>query len=370
MKNKYFKASALVALTVLGLSSCKKDKKDDTIQQYDVPTAYNFENVDYAEATQAVNMATGFQTYLGKATSRQLNQDTVNYIWNNTNNGFTTEFIVNLPNTAAQLNAATTVKLSALSTEPAVIKAFADEMVKVSKSIGVTAVQGVAGKISATRIVSATGLEYNQLVVKGLMGYLQMRQVFDHLDKSTTADNKTVVAGKGTAMQHEWDLAFGYVSLPKQYDSTTVYANTDLTRPLGIGGYFRERARPIMAGGTVFSAFLKGRAAIGAQDYKVRDAAIATIKEYLEKTLAISAYAYLNLSKTRGSDNPARFHDYSEGYGFTIALKQRAASSKLTATNYQKLVDILKMDFWELQKTENLAKVDEAISILKTTYSF
>nr|WP_162988818.1 DUF4856 domain-containing protein [Pedobacter schmidteae] len=366
----YLKNSAFVAMAVIGLASCKKDKKEDTVPQYDVPKSYNFENVDYAEATVAVNMATGLQTYLGKATTRQLSQDTVNYIWNNTNNGFTTEFAVNLPNTAAQLNAATTIKLSALAAEPTVIKAYADEMVKVSKSIGVTAVQGVAGKLSANRIVSATGLEYNQLVVKGLMGFFQMKQVFEHLDKSTTADNKTVVAGKGTAMQHEWDLAFGYVSLPKQYDSAAVYSGTDLTRPLGIGGYFKERARPIAAGGNVFSAFLKGRAAIGANDYKGRDAAIATIKEYLEKTLAISAYAYLNLSKTRGSDNPARFHDYSEGYGFTIALKQRIASSKLSATNYQRLNDILKMDYWELQKTENAAKVDEAIAIIKTTYGF
>lgn len=367
---KYLKNSAFVALAVLGLASCKKDKVENTILPYDVPTTYNFENVDYTEATQAVNMATGLQTYLGKATTRQLSQDTVNYIWNNTNNGFTNEFVVNLPNTAAQLNAATTVKLSALSAEPTVIKAFADEMVKVSKSIGVTAVQGVAGKISANRIVSATGLEYNQVVVKGLMGYFQMKQVLEHLDKSTSADNKTVIAGKGTAMQHEWDLAFGYVSLPKLYDTTAVYANTDLTRPLGIGGYFKERARPILAGGTVFSAFLTGRAAIGANDYKVRDAAILTIKEYLEKTLAISAYAYLNLSKTRGSDNAARFHDYSEGYGFTVALKQRAANSKLSAANYQKLVDVLKMDYWELQKTANAAKVDETIALLKSTYNF
>lgn len=368
----YFKSSVLVALAVVGLASCKKDKvkEEEVIPPYDVPTTYSFENVDYAEATLAVNMATGLQTYLGKATARKLSLDTVNYIWNNTNNGFTNEFVVNLPNTAAQLNAATSVKLSALSAEPAVIKAYADEMVNVSKSIAVTAVQGVAGKISANRIVSATGLEYNQLVVKGLMGYFQMKQVMEHLDKSTTADNKTVVSGKGTAMQHEWDLAFGYVSLPKDYDSAAVYANTNLTRPLGIGGYFRERARPIAAGGTVFSAFLKGRAAIGANDYKVRDAAILTIKEYLDKTLAIAAYAYLNLSKTRGSDNATRFHDYSEGYGFTIALKQRSANSKLSAANYQKLTDVLKLDYWELQKTENATKVDEIIAILKSTYSF
>lgn len=364
MKNYLLLSSVAIALI-----ACTKDKNPDPIPQYDVPATYTFENVEYTDATKAVCMNVAFGAYLAKATSRQLTQDSVNNLWNNTNSAFISDFASNLPYTPDQLNGFNTIKLSAVTADPNTIKAFADAAVLVSKSIGQTASQGVPGKLGS-RIIDAKGLEPNQLVVKGLMGHFQLKQVSDHLDKATTADNSTVNAGKGTDMQHEWDLAFGYVGIPKDYDTTIIYNKTDVNRPLAVGGYFAERAKPIGAGGVIFGAFLKGRAAIGAKDYAVRDAAIATIKEYLEKTLAISAYTYLNLSKTRGSDNASRFHDYSEAHGFVLALNYRAANSKLTSTNYQKLKDILKMDFWELQKTENAAKVDDAINVLKTTYNF
>lgn len=371
MKQNHFAFMAL-AVGLVSFTACNKND-DPVIPVYDVPTTYNFEKVDYTEAEQAVNMAFGLQTYLSKGASLQLNQTVVTNIWNNTSSPFNAENIINIPYTPDQLNSAKSIKLSSLSADPTVFKDFADKMVIVSQSVNVQAAQGTAGKLASNRIVSATGLEYNQLVVKGLMGALQTNKVFEHLDKSTTADNNTASA-KGTAMQHEWDLAFGYISLPKDYDPSFSYTTAPVKaqRPLGIGGYFAERAKPIDAGSIVFGSFLKGRAAIGAKDYKTRDAAIVTIKEFVEKTLAISAYAYLNLSKTRTGDNAraSRFHDYSEAYGFTLALKYRATDSKLSAANYQKLIDILKMDYWELEKTANAAKVEEAITILKTTYNF
>ncbi|MBX3257727.1 MAG: DUF4856 domain-containing protein [Chitinophagaceae bacterium] len=368
MKVKLLKVAALL---ILGgyLTSCKKDNDNDKPREYVVPTSYNFGNASFEETTQAVNMLIGFQSYLSKATSRELSQDTVNYLWNNTNGAFKEDYVSNLTYSPDQLNTFTGVKLSGLAKNAEAFKKYADSMVKISTYRNDVAEQGKPGKVGS-RLVNFSGLEFNQLVAKGLMGALQLNKVFENLDKSASADNNANVSGNSyTAMQHAWDLAFGYVGIPKDYDSSKAYANTETSRPLAIGGYFRERARPIGAGGTVFAAFLKGRAAIDNKDYSARDAAITTIKEYLEKTLAVSAYTYLSLSKTRG-DDAARFHDYSEAYGFTIALEYRAANSKLTAANYQKLVDILKMDYWELKKTENATKVDEAISIFKTTYGF
>lgn len=344
-----FKCLKVAALIMLGgyFISCKKDKTEDLVPVYDVPTSYNFDNVEYAEATQAVNMWVGFTGYLGKSTSRQLSQDTVNYLWNNTNNAFQADYVSNLPYTPDQLNSFTSVKLSALTAEPDIIKTFADSMVKISAYYDTPGGEGIAGK-QGTRLFNYSGFEFNQGAAKGLMGLFQMNKIFEHLDKSTAADNSTVTPGKGTDMQHEWDVAFGYVSIPKDYDTTVTYASTDPNRPLAIGGYFRERARPIQAGGTVFSAFLKGRAAIGAKDYKARDAAIATIKEYVEKTLAASANAYLALAQSQGRERTAQLHDLSEAYGFTVALKNRPADSKLSSADYTTITDNLTTNFYTL----------------------
>jgi hypothetical protein len=363
-------AGSIVLASVLLFSSCSKDT-ETVYQPYTVPETYKFENVEYAEAEASVNMWSALNTYLGKSTSRQLSQDTVNYLWNNTNNAFTAEMVSNtsnvvvLPFTTTQLNGAG-FNLAAKTTDAATFKAAMDTLVLHSK-LTTTASAGVAGKIG-TRLVSYKGLEYSQLVNKGLMGAFAMKQVFAYLDKVASDDNNTVVAGKGTAMQHDWDLAFGYIGIPKSYDSSLVYANTDLARPLGIGGYFRERGRYIKAGGTVFTAFLKGRAAIAAKDYAGRDAAIAVIKEYLEKTFAAAAWNYVTAPQAAGLSLDNRLHQLSEGYGFVLALKYRAAGSKLSAANYQTLSNIMNTSFHDLIGEASFDKLKQAQTILTNAY--
>ena len=354
-----FTAIAVCACTI---TSC--DKNDDT-PNYTVPDTYSFDNVDHVEASGRVSMWLGFTGWLGKSTSRELNQDSANYLWNNTNNAFTTETASNLPHSVSAINAFG-FSLSSKTADAAFYKQYVDSMVKVSKSFSATASKGVAGKIGS-RLVNYSGLEFNQLVAKGLMGSLQMDQIIANLNKSKSDDNNTVVAGKGTAMQHSWDLAFGYVGIPADYDSAKVYAGTDVNRPLAIGGYFRERGRYIQAGGMVYEAFRKGRAAINAKDYSGRDAAIATIKSYLEKTLAAAAFEYAGLSQG-SADLGVKFHALSECYGFVLALKHRAADSPLSAANYQLVLDALKTNFYDLAADATNAKLKQVQSILTAVY--
>lgn len=367
MKSKIL-ITALIAASAQFIISCNKDDNDEyVIPPYTVPTTYNFSDVEYAEASARVSMWVGFTGILGRSNTRQLSQDTIDNLWNNANASFTAETANNIPHPFDALNALT-FNLSSKVADAATFKSYADSMVEVSKSIGVAASQGVAGKIGS-RIVNYKGVEFNQLVAKGLMGALTLNNVVAILNNIPNDDNTTVIPGKGTAMQHNWDLAFGYVGIPKDYDTSFNYtaAPVKADRPLAIGGYFWERARPIQAGGNVFSSFLKGRAAIAVKDYKVRDEAIATIKEYLEKTLAAAANIYLGLSQTR-ADNAARFHDYSEALGFVLALKYRAAGSKLTDADYQTLVSLLQTDFWDLAADASFTKVKQAQTILTTAY--
>jgi hypothetical protein len=168
-------------------------------------------------------------------------------------------------------------------------------------------------------------------------------------------------------MQHDWDMAFGYLSIPKNYDTAVTYANTDATRPLALGGYLKERGTYIKAGGIVYDAFLKGRAAIAAKDYAGRDAAIATIKDILERTLAAAAFAYTGIGMGSG-DLATKFHGLSEGYGFVIALKYRPANSKLTEANYQTLLSVVKTNFYDLIADASNTKLKQAQAILTAAY--
>lgn len=364
-KNTLFLTACSIGILAI---SCNKND-DDKIPQYTVPDSYtSFDNVEFAEATMAVDMGAGFTGYLGKGSTRQLSQDTVNYLWNNTNNAFTAEFTPNLPFTPAQMNTSG-FSVASKTTDAVLFKALADSMVKISAFYNTPGSQGVAGK-QGTRLFNYSGYEFNQGVVKGLFGGLQLSQVIQHLDASVSADNNTVVAGKGTAMQHEWDLAFGYVCIPKDYDSSKAYtAAADPARPLSLAGYFAERAKFIKAGGTVYEAFRKGRAAIGAKDYSARDKAIATIKEYLEKTMAAGMYYYVTHPQAI-VDKPGQLHELSEGRSFLLALKYRASNSKLTAANYQTLLSIVGPfeNAYSLINDATFSKLKQAQTILTNTY--
>lgn len=358
----------IVSAGMLATSCGDKDNSSPGKTPYTVPDTYTFSNVDYKESASRISMWVGYTGILGRSNTRQLSQDTINNLWNNTNSSFTAETASNIPYTFDQLNALTTYNLSSKSADAALLKSYADSMVVVSQYYNTPASEGVAGKIG-TRIFNYSGLEFNQAVAKGLMGALQVHNIIGILDHIPADDNSTVVTGQGTAMEHNWDLAFGYVGIPADYDSSFNYgaAPVKADRPLAIGGYFAERGKFIASGGRVFEAFRKGRAAISAKDYEVRDEAIGIIKEYLEKTLAAAAYFYITAPQTQ-AELSAKFHGLSEGYGFVKALKYRAATSPLTQTEYQKLDNIINTNFYELAADATNAKLKEAQTILTTAY--
>ena len=307
-------------------------------------------------------MWVGYTGILGKSNVRQLSQDTINYLWNNTNSAFTTETASNIPYTFDALNTLS-YKLSDKTADAAAFKAYADSMVVVSQYYNTPASRGVAGKIGS-RIFNYTGLEFNQAVAKGLMGALSLYNIIS----IWMVHRMTIHVGLDQApMQHNWDLAFGYLGIPKTRYLNYGTAPVKADRPLGIGGYFAERGKYIEAGGKVFEAFRKGRAAIGAKDNAVRDEAIATIKEYVEKTLAAAAYNYVTAPQTQ-AELSAKFHGLSEAYGFVEALKYRSTNSPLTAANYQKLKNIMATDFYELAEDASNTKLKEAQSILTSAY--
>ncbi len=365
MKSTYPIALACAALFFSCTDNTGVDP--DGPKSYAVPTTYAFENVEYKESASRISMWQGFQTYLGKASTRVLSADTVLNLWNNTNQAYTSELAGNIPYPANALNSLN-YTLSAKVADAAAFKALADSLVYVSRFNNKFASKGVPGKIGS-RLLNSQGLELNQLIAKGLMGGLVLNNILGILDKIPADNNTTVVPGQGTAMEHSWDLAFGYVGIPMDYDTAFNYTTQPVKadRPLALGGYFAERGQYFQAGGRVYEAFRTGRAAISAKDYATRDAAILTIKEYLEKTLAAAAYHYVTSPQTQTALD-SKFHSLSEGAGFVTALKYRPASSKLTASNYQTLVSILNTSFYTLAEDASNTQLKKAQAILVAAY--
>ncbi|WP_161805858.1 DUF4856 domain-containing protein [Pedobacter sp. Hv1] len=361
MKNKFFKNSALVALTILSLASCKKTKTpDDVIAPYDIPTTYNFSDANYTSSTNRAKMWLELDAYMKLPNAgTALDATKATNLFNNTGNAFT----------EAALNTSG-VSIVEKTTDAPVFKKYLDDLVTES-AITTIATNGKAGyaERSATTkvIVNATGLENGQAVAKGLMGSLLFKQAMDLL---------TLVKTDGTIADQKkhFDEAFGYLSVPVNYDPTVTYASTLVfpAKPIGWGGYLAERGKDINAGKVIFDAFLKGRAAIGAKDIKVRDEQITIIKEKWEQLAAAAALAYFTNPTTGdagvGTFPGVKLHALSEAYGFVEALKYRPANSKLSAANYTRLQTIIKTNFYTLLNEAGYTMLKEGQTILKTAY--
>jgi hypothetical protein len=365
MKNKLTFAALFLAAAAF-VSSCSKDKKTDVVTPdpilpYTTPATYNFAEANYASSTARVKMAAELNSYLGTASNAVIAIDKANNMFNNTN----------APFADAALNTSG-VSLAAKTAEPTLFTGYFATQVENSTKNTIAASKGVAGVLtsgSTKRLVGANGLEYNQAVAKGMMGALFFKEAVSLLNFATTADNKTKTNGV-TEMQRLWDEAFGYLGVPKDYDTTKVYPNTDPNRPLIWGGYLAERGKGIKAGGIIFGAFLKGRAAIAGNDYTVVKEQAKIILDKWEQLDAAAALEYSTIPtrSTSVGNKATQMHALSEGFGFIYSLKYRPATSKLSAADYATLKAIFETNFYDLIDEAGFTKLVQAQTILKTTY--
>lgn len=197
-----------------------------------------------------------------------------------------------------------------------------------SKSAAVAA-DGQAGVATANNgtskyLVDATGIEYAQLVQKGLIGAVffdQMVNVYLGTEKMA-ADNKTIVEGKSyTQLEHHWDEGYGYMTK----NGTFPLRVNGVAQERFLGGYLRQVADST----NFFLAFLKGRAAVVNADNTTRDAQIAFIRTASEKAIAMVAVSYLNKTVNgMAADPAAAMHAFAEGLGFVYSLRY-AANAKI-----------------------------------------
>ena len=126
-------------------------------------------------------------------------------------------------------------------------------------------------------------------------------------------------------MEHFWDEAYGYAY---GLNADPANPNDDLGADSFLNEYIeRANADSDFEGiaDEIFQAFKLGRAAIVANNYEVRDAQAAIIKEKISEVIAIRAIYYLQGGKvTLEADTPnygSAFHALSEAYGFVYSLQ-------------------------------------------------
>jgi hypothetical protein len=319
MRHNYLIQLAFLALITIGFSSC--EPTEDT--GYTIPSTYNFDNVSYSGQTERLDMLGEIVTYIKtahSATASPLDASMLKSMY--ANDSF-----------AVWDNNGTYGKNLRSKTSAAFQDAFdtyLDAAALASQSTGNTASNGTAGVISkndntSTYLLNENGMELAQIIDKGLMGacfYYQGTNVYLGSGKMD-ADNTDVVPGEGTEMEHHWDEAFGYFGVPVDFPT-----NTTGIRYWGKYCNKHEDVDEYPLNAKMMDAFLKGRAAISANDLTTRDAQIAEIQMNWELVVGATAIYYLNsVIDGLGNDAGSDHHGLSEGFAFIMSLKFGATGS-------------------------------------------
>lgn len=241
---------------------------------------------------------------------------------------------------------------------------LADRLVTSSQAnFTITASNGVAGMINTgttRRHVDANGLEFIQMLEKGMYGPLLYDQMVDDYLRPSQAgadnpagNNESAVsnyASNGTDRQHRWDEAFGYFGAdPLTYPNPANTSNGDGSFIANYTFDFSdetEAAYGINLAERVMQAFIIGRTALkvgegfGPNDETtneaVYEAARADVKLYVEAGIAAAAFHYLNESIDDVTDED-KLHHLSEALGFMYSLSHNSEGRISEADVYRAL---------------------------------
>jgi hypothetical protein len=354
---------------ILSLTSCKKEEtvKKSVSEQPGItlPTTYNFSNVSYSGQTARLDMLELMTIELKKANSgNTVNGSALLNMFSNTGNPFND---MALDTSGKQLKnkcynsvgAKDFAFFEGLITEQANLSAQAGNVWSAGNP-------GVASSGTKKYFLDSNGVEYTQLIEKGLMGavfYYNIAEVYTRTGKIGDAvDNNTVTPGKGTSMEHHWDEAFGYWGAPIDFTSS----NTAGSR------YHAKYALKGDAAGLntinkVMGQFIKGRYGISNKNYTMRDEAASQLRKEYEQTLVTTGIHYLNGAKSDFADDALRNHQISEAYAFIFSLAYN--SDKLISTSDLNIV----LGNFEQNNTPNfltitLVDINAVINKLSTVY--
>ncbi|PHI21864.1 DUF4856 domain-containing protein [Lewinellaceae bacterium SD302] len=332
---------------------------DDNGSQPDlqVPTSYNdFENVSYDGQTQRLAQMTEITAYMKSANTSGVELDAARLqaMYANAEGAM----FAGTYDDSKQLRSKT------LSSVQADFESYFDNIALASTS-DVAAADGVAG-VSVSQdgtkqyLLNENGVEYTQVIEKGLMGacfYYQATAVYMG-DERMNVDNEVIEPGEGTEMEHHWDEAFGYFGVPEAFP-------VDTDGAVFWGKYCNDRDALLGTNAELMNALLKGRAAITADRLDLRDEAIDEARNAWERVVAGTAVHYLNSTMSNWDDFALRAHAQSEAVAFIYSLKFNEDKTLTNAQvdDYLERVggstDFNEMDFYEIDREVIEAVRDE-----------
>lgn len=332
------------------LVSCGGEEVDPN--NYDVPSTYEFiddsgkSTVSYSGQTTRLNQLGEITTYMKSANTPgvALSAEQLLEMYSN-NDGQGSSFFSDdangvdkqLKNKTARGDANYTAIYENYFTEMAAASATTVE----GQYNGAPGQAGVIQSGEKAYLVNENGLEYTQIIEKGLMGavfYDQIQNVYLGEEKLNVDNTEAVDPENGkfyTVMEHHWDEAYGY------FTSATDFPTNGTDRFWG--KYSNTVDALLNTNETIASAFRTGRAALSNDDLDTRDDQIVIIRTELERVCAGTAIHYLNGSIANFTDNAVRTHELSEAAAFLEGLYFSSPhTTRLTASQITEITDLLK----------------------------
>jgi len=318
-------------------SSAKKDDGSCTYEDlplYSVPSTYNFTDseghntVDYSGQTTRINQLLEMVSYMNTAVDNTISAQQLKDMFANTNGD---------GNGAFSFSSTKQLKVKCFELDQALFESFMDSIALASASNVMVATSGQAGILlnaeSEKHLFSANGIEYAQVIQKGLMGAVFMNQALNSYfsEAKMSVDNTTAVdVANGlyyTALEHHWDEAFGYFGVDPNFP--TIPAEHFW------GEYCNEHDATLGSNKVMMDNFLKGRAAISHKVLEDRDLAIVEIKKMWEKIVAYAAMGEISeaISAYNSGDVSSFLHLTSEAYGFVLSLRYLPLDTRLISTS-------------------------------------
>jgi hypothetical protein len=387
MKLSLYNPKMLVFLSVFALSGCDDDERPNLRAKIEYSaltpeTPYSSlfvdkngaTTVDLTEGNQRHKMFQALNYYSSSSVSAnaQIDAAKLKNMFSNTGSPFTDITTTTINVSGSELNSSTIqLKSVVASSRPAAeaaavtakIESYFDQIATASASVNSTASNGSAGKLG-NYLVDAKGIEIAQVIQKSLIGALQIDYINNVLlEEGLTADNyKTVGDNNYTQLEHNWDEAYGLLSLNQVY----LLGSTDATRgttEFGLGSYVWEYNKANYA--KIFPAFLRGRAAIVNNDRGELKEQAEFIRTEFEKAIASAALGYLDKWKT-GTSDAARAHAIGEGLGFIYSLRfatEHGADAAFSDGVLENLIGSAN-GFWDLDAT----KINNASNAIKAKF--
>ena len=345
--NKFLFASVLV----LAVSSCAKKgcmdptaanydsvaEKDDgkCDYTYDVPSEYVFTDgdgnntVSYSGQTARMDMLSEMVSYLKTANndaSVTLSASDLLAMYDNSYTGWSDTSLVG---NGKQLKSKT---------------ALGDAGIQSMFEGWMNAAAAATPSSNTSYLQDSSGLEWTQVIEKGLMGACFASQMTsNYLAGISSDDNTTIEDGKYyTEMEHHWDEAYGYFTDAPDYPTNGTnrfwgkYANKS---------YLEDN---IGSATDIATAFRTGRAAIAAGNTADALAQAEIIKTETKQMVAGMALHYLNDVKAQVAsgiaDQSSINHSMSEALAFIFGIQFVTYSPEMSSADVMALVSQIEAD--------------------------